>query len=298
MRFSVSRNRYAAETSCARSCGQRMWFGLRSKSAGSQAQSCTDCAPRSVEIAHSITVRPTCGRVGRSCERPDRQKPAPASGPQIPLRANRQTPKPGCSSSISADISARGSRRTPNIFAAWLINADFFYLGPHGGQVIAPRQVVDIRAQSSPIAFRLCAVVPLGHYLINATRAVHDLLHLDFCLQVVRGGVEFATQSICGAIQIVHSIFQIVFRLSGLVPTVLRVGRICTLAARTGSTVLCRISAVLRVVSAIVEIFLELIDAILHLANTVGDLPLRKWIRLCRRYRGKAESGKNSCAAE
>jgi hypothetical protein len=27
---------------------------------------------------------------------------------------------------VSADISARGSRRTPNIFAAWLINAPTF----------------------------------------------------------------------------------------------------------------------------------------------------------------------------
>src|SRR5262249_684842 len=70
----------------------------------------------------------------------------------------------------------------------------------HGRQVIAPRKIVDIRAQGSPIALRLRTVVPLGHYLIDARCAVHDLLHLYFCLQVVRGGIEFATQTICGTI--------------------------------------------------------------------------------------------------
>ena len=40
---------------------------------------------------------------------------------------------------VSADISARGSRRTPNICGLAYQCADFFYLGPHGSQVIAPR---------------------------------------------------------------------------------------------------------------------------------------------------------------
>jgi hypothetical protein len=53
------------------------------------------------------------------------------------------------------------------------------------------------------------------------------------------------------------------------------------------------LSTVLGVVSAVVEIFLEFIDAILHLADAVGYLPLRKWIRLCARYRELAASGKH-----
>jgi hypothetical protein len=54
-----------------------------------------------------------------------------------------------------------------------------------------------------------------------------------------------------------------------------------------------RVSAVFGVVSAVVEIFLEFIDAILHLVDAVGHLPLRKWIRLCGRYRGPMENGKH-----
>src|SRR6516164_1560287 len=64
----------------------------------------------------------------------------------------------------------------------------------HRRQVVAPRQVVNIRSQSSPITCGLRAVIPLGHYLVDAARAVHDLLHLYFCLQIVRSGIEFATE--------------------------------------------------------------------------------------------------------
>jgi len=56
----------------------------------------------------------------------------------------------------------------------------------HGGQVVAARQVVDTRAQSSPEALCLAVITPLPHHLINAARAVHDLLHLHFGLQIIR----------------------------------------------------------------------------------------------------------------
>jgi hypothetical protein len=80
-----------------------------------------------------------------------------------------------------------------------------------GRQVVAPRKIINIRAQSRPVSFRLRAVVPFGHHLINPARAVHDLLHLRLCLQIIRGCIELAPQAICSAIQIVHGIFKIVF---------------------------------------------------------------------------------------
>ena len=81
----------------------------------------------------------------------------------------------------------------------------------HGRQVVAPRKVVDTRAQSSPVSFCLCRHYPLSHHLINAARAVHDLLHLHFRLQIIRRCIELAPQTVCRAIQIVHGIFEIVF---------------------------------------------------------------------------------------
>ena len=80
-----------------------------------------------------------------------------------------------------------------------------------GGQVVAARQVIDTRAQSSPEALCLAVISPLPHHLINAARAVQDLLHLHFGLQIIRRCIELAPQAICSAIQIVHGIFEIVF---------------------------------------------------------------------------------------
>src|SRR5271157_1246210 len=60
-------------------------------------------------------------------------------------------------------------------------------LHAQGRQVVAPRKIIDIRAQSSPVSFCLsAAVIPLNHHLIDAARAVHDLLHLRLCLQITR----------------------------------------------------------------------------------------------------------------
>ena len=55
------------------------------------------------------------------------------------------------------------------------------------------------------------------HHLIHAACAVHDLLRLCLCFEIIRRGVELAPKTVCCAIQIVHGIFEIVFCLIGLV---------------------------------------------------------------------------------
>jgi len=54
--------------------------------------------------------------------------------------------------------------------------------------------------------------------LVDAARAVHDLFHLRLCLQIIGRWIKLAPKSVRGAIQIVHSVFEIVFCLLGLVP--------------------------------------------------------------------------------
>jgi hypothetical protein len=69
----------------------------------------------------------------------------------------------------------------------------------------------------------------LPHHLINAARAVHDLLHLHFGLQIIRRFIELAPQTVCRAIQIVHGILKVVFWLpSFFLPRILVRG-VCTL---------------------------------------------------------------------
>ena len=90
-------------------------------------------------------------------------------------------------------------------------------LRAQGRQVVAPRKIIDIRAQSSPVSFCLSAVIPFNHYLIDSAPAVHNLLHLRLCLQIIRRRIELAPKSVRGAIQIVHGVFEIVLCLLGLV---------------------------------------------------------------------------------
>ena len=92
------------------------------------------------------------------------------------------------------------------------------HLYAHWRQVVAARKIIDIRAQSSPVSFRLCAVISLGYDLVDAARAVHDLFHLRLCLQIIGRWIELAPKSVRGAIQIVHSVFEIVFCFLPLVP--------------------------------------------------------------------------------
>ena len=47
-----------------------------------------------------------------------------------------------------------------------LVPSKLAELPAHGGQVVAPREVVDIRAQSRPVALRLSAIIALNHHLI------------------------------------------------------------------------------------------------------------------------------------
>src|SRR5437762_2413192 len=82
---------------------------------------------------------------------------------------------------------------------------------PIGGQVVAARQIIDTRAQSSPEALCLAVITPFPHHLINSARAVHDLLHLHFGLQIIRRRIELAPQTVCRAIQIVHGLLEVVF---------------------------------------------------------------------------------------
>ena len=91
------------------------------------------------------------------------------------------------------------------------------YLSAHGSQIVASRKVIDIRAQRGPVFFCLTTVVPLRHHLIDAARTVHYLLHLCLCFKIIRCWVELASKAVCGAIQIVHGIFKVVFCLLGLV---------------------------------------------------------------------------------
>jgi len=91
-------------------------------------------------------------------------------------------------------------------------------LHAHRRQVVAARKIIDFRAQRSPVTFCLCAVFPFRYDLVDAARAVHDLLHLRFCLQIIRRWIELGPKSIRGAIQIVHSVFEIVFCFRRLVP--------------------------------------------------------------------------------
>ena len=51
------------------------------------------------------------------------------------------------------------------------------HLYAHWRQVVVARKIIDIRAQSSPVSFRLCAVISLAYDLVDAARAVHDLFH-------------------------------------------------------------------------------------------------------------------------
>src|SRR5438094_561077 len=82
----------------------------------------------------------------------------------------------------------------------------------------ALRSNINDLAQSSPVSFCLSAVIPLNHHLIDAAPAVHDLLHLHLCLQIIRRRIELAPETVRGAIQIVHGVFEIVFCLLGLIP--------------------------------------------------------------------------------
>jgi hypothetical protein len=153
-------------------------------------------------------------------------------------------------------------------------NSKQAYLRAHGRQVVTPRKIINIRAQSSPVSFRLSAVIPLNHDLIDAACAVHDLLHLHFCFEIIRRRVELTSKTVCRAIQVVHSIFEVVFCLLALVRTSICVRRIRTLAARCCSAALSRVGAVLSVLSAIFEIVAKLVHTVFHFADAVSNLRL------------------------
>ena len=160
-----------------------------------------------------------------------------------------------------------------------------------GGQVVAARQVIDVRAQRCPVACRLGAVIPFGHHLVDAPRAVHDLLHLCFGLKIIRRWIKLTPQTVGRAIQIIHGVVKVVFCLLGLVPPPLRV---CTLSARGRRAVLRRCGPVLGVIAAVVKILLEFINAVFYFTDSVGHLSLCKR-PLREEHRGKAESGKYNC---
>jgi hypothetical protein len=175
--------------------------------------------------------------------------------------------------------------------------AKLLKLSGHWAQVVTSREVIDIGAQSGPVAFGLRAIVPFCHHLIHTASAVHDLLHLYFRFQVVGCWIELASQTIRRTIEVIHGIAEIIFGLLGLVLPVLGVRRICTLAPRRSSAALRGFGPVLGVVSAIVEIFLEFVHAVLYLADALGNLPLRERICLRGNY-GKADRHKNPHAAK
>ena len=84
------------------------------------------------------------------------------------------------------------------------------YLCAHRRQVVTPRKIIDIRPQSSPVAWSLRAVIPFSHHLIEAARTVHNLLHLCFRLQIIRRWVKLAPQTVGGTVQIIHRVLEIV----------------------------------------------------------------------------------------
>src|SRR6478735_10951727 len=168
----------------------------------------------------------------------------------------------------------------------------------HRGKVVAARQVVDTRAQSSPEALCLAVITPLPHHLINAARAVHDLLHLHFGLQIIRRWIELAPQTVCRAIQIVHGILKVVFSLASFFLPGFFVRGVRTLAALCCSAALRRSGLIFGVFPAAGEILLEIIHAVFHFADAVAHLSLVKWSCLGKRYCEKADSGKDRCATK
>src|SRR4029077_12026024 len=152
----------------------------------------------------------------------------------------------------------------------------------------------------------LAVITPLPHHLINAARAVQDLLHLYFGLQIIRRFIELAPQTVCRAIQIIHGILKVVFCLLALIlglilPRILVRG-VCTLAALCLSAALRaalrRSGLILGVFAAAGQILLEIIHAVFHFADAVAHLSLVKWSCLSKRYCEKADSGKDRCATK
>src|SRR4029077_11401245 len=201
-----------------------------------------------------------------------------------------------------------GSNAHPSTNALWLtipkwtVTRQRMPFLCHGGQVVAARQVVDARAQSSPEALCLAVVTTLPHHLIKAARAVHDLLHLHFGLQIIRRCIELAPQTVCRAIQIVHGILKVVFCLLALIlglilPRTLVRG-FFSLAALCCSAALRRSGLIFGVFPAAGQILLEIIHAVFHFADAVAHLSLIKWSCLGKRYCEKADSGKDRCATK
>jgi len=76
------------------------------------------------------------------------------------------------------------------------------------------------------------------------------------------------------------------------------VGDVAILAARRRPAALRRVCPILGVFSSVVEIFAELIHAVLHFANAVGDLAFCKGSGLGRDCRGKVEGGEDRRTAK
>src|SRR4029077_12629516 len=131
----------------------------------------------------------------------------------VPLRYQRQLHTPNRRYTFTGDLRGLVDRMPilQQTIPKWTVTRhECRSLCTHGGYVVAARQVVDTRAQSSPEALCLTVITPLPHHLINAARAVHDLLHLHFGLQIIRRCIELAPQTVCRAIQIVHGILKVV----------------------------------------------------------------------------------------
>ena len=143
--------------------------------------------------------------------------------------------------------------------------------------VVLARKIIDIRAQSNPVSFCLCAVISFGYDLVDATRAVHDL-HL--CLQIIGRRIKLAPKSVRGVIQIVHSVFRdrllfclVWFPRASVFPESERCRRVV-------APLLCADCAwFLASPPRFSRYFLELVHAFFHFADAVRHLSLGK--RIC-----------------
>ena len=121
-----------------------------------------------------------------------------------------------------------------------------------------------------PAACHICR----AYDLVDASCAIHDLFHLGSGLDVIGGRIELTPKPIGRPIEIIQSVFQVIFRLLRLILTDLRIGGVCLPAPCGRPVLLCRLCPRTSVVAAGFQVFAEFIYSVFYFADAVRYLRL------------------------